>query len=209
MGERTGWVERRLTPFRSRSSCQPSAWLRRVGSVLISSKADPVVAAVPLAISFEQFYAATSRRTLALAFALTGNWGDAEDLTQDAFAAAHRRWAQVSAYDDPSSWVRRLVLNRSVSRWRRAQREALAVVRLGSRSQEAVRDDDPVDPQFWGAVRRLPAQQARAAALFYVEDLSVEQIAAHLQCSPGSVKTHLSRARLALASQLDSKENDR
>lgn len=178
--------------------------------MLISSKADPLAAtAVPLALSFDQFYAATSRRTLALAFALTGNWGDAEDLVQDAFTAAHRKWTQVSGYDDPSAWVRRLVLNRSVSRWRRVQREALAVVRLGSRAGETVEAADPVDPQFWAAVRRLPAQQARAAALFYVEDLSVEQIAAHMQCSVGSVKTHLSRARVALASQLQTKDDDR
>lgn len=176
--------------------------------MLIDSKAD-LSTAVPLVISFDQFYAATSRRTLALAFALTGNWGDAEDLVQDAFSAAHRKWPQVSAYDDPSSWVRRLVLNRSVSRWRRVQREALAVVRLGSRTGATVEAEDPVDPEFWAAVRRLPTQQARAAALFYVEDLSVEQIAAHLQCSVGSVKTHLSRARAALASQLETKEDDR
>ncbi len=177
--------------------------------MLINSEVNPSAVPVPLAASFDQFYAATSRRTLALAYALTGDWGDAEDLVQDAFSAAHRKWPQVSGYDDPSSWVRRLVLNRSVSRWRRAQREALAVVRLGSRSLDAIAADDPIDPQFWAAVRRLPAQQARAVALFYVEDLAVEQIAAHLQCSVGSVKTHLSRARAALASQLETKEDDR
>lgn len=177
--------------------------------MLINSEVNPSAAPVPLAASFDQFYAATSRRTLALAYALTGNWGDAEDLVQDAFTAAHRKWPLVSSYDDPSSWVRRLVLNRSVSRWRRAQREALAVVRLGNRSRDAVAADDPIDPQFWATVRRLPAQQARAVALFYVEDLSVEQIAAHLACSVGSVKTHLSRARAALASQLETTEDDR
>ncbi len=177
--------------------------------MLINSEVNPSAASVPLAISFDQFYAATSRRTLALAYSLTGNWGDAEDLVQDAFSAAHRKWPQLSGYDDPSSWVRRLVLNRSVSRWRRGKREALALVRLGNRSLDAAAADNPVDPQFWAAVRRLPAQQARAVALFYVEDLSVEQIAAHLACSVGSVKTHLSRARAALASQLETKEDDR
>ena len=160
------------------------------------------------AITFDDFYAATSRRTLALAHALTGNWGDAEDLVQDAFTAAARQWDQVGLYDDPSSWVRRLVLNRSVSRWRRLQREALAVVRLGNRTGDHTPDDDPIDPQFWAAVRRLPAQQARAVALFYVEDLSVDDIAQQLGCSSGTVKTHLSRARAHLADELQM-EDDR
>ncbi|MDO8391388.1 MAG: SigE family RNA polymerase sigma factor [Actinomycetota bacterium] len=157
---------------------------------------------VPQRPDFESFYAATARRTVALAYALTGNWGDAEDLVQDAFSAAHDEWDKVSAYDEPSAWVRRLVLNRSVSRWRRLQREAAAVVRIGARTTSAAPVTDPVDPQFWSAMRRLPPQQARAVALFYVDDLSVEQIADHLQCSTGSVKTHLSRARATLAARL-------
>ncbi len=159
------------------------------------------------AMTFDDFYASTSQRTLALAHALTGNWGDAEDLAQDAFAAAARRWDQVGLYDDPSSWVRRLVLNRSVSRWRRLQREALAVVRLGNRTTDGTPDTDPMDPRFWAAVRRLPAQQARAAALFYVEDLAVDEIARQLGCSTGTVKTHLSRARANLADDLQMEEN--
>ena len=159
-----------------------------------------------LVVTFDEFHATTSRRTLALAYALTGNWGDAEELVQDAYLAASRKWAELSRYDDPSSWVRRIVLNRSVSRWRRLQRESRAVVRLGRRTDQTVRDDDPLDPQFWAAVRRLPAQQARAVALYYVDDLSVEQIAQHLECSVGSVKTHLSRARAALASALQMEE---
>jgi RNA polymerase sigma-70 factor, ECF subfamily len=155
-----------------------------------------------VASSFDDFYASTARRTLSLAHALTGNWGDAEDLVQDAYTAAAKKWDQLSTYDDPSAWVRRLVLNRSVSRWRRLQREALAVVRLGARTDEQVDATDPVDPEFWAAVRRLPAQQARVVALFYVDDLSVEQIARTLGCSDGTVKTHLSRARATLAREL-------
>ena len=169
----------------------------------ISDETVGIVAATP---AFDGFYAATARRTVALAYALTGNWGDAEDLVQDAFGAAHRRWAEVSTYDDPSAWVRRVVLNRAVSRWRRVQREAAAVVRLGARLEESIVGHDPIDPEFWAAVRRLPVQQARAVALFYVDDMSVEQIAVQLGCSVGSVKTHLSRARATLATRLGMEE---
>ena len=157
-------------------------------------------------LTFEQFYASTSGRMRAIAFALTGDWADAEDLLQDAFGAAARKWAVVGVYDDPAAWVRRLLMNRSVSRWRRLRREATLVLRLGSWTAEATPDSDPIDPTFWAAVRALPTQQARAITLYYLDDLSVEQVANELGCSVGSVKTHLSRGRAALAAQLKMKE---
>jgi RNA polymerase sigma-70 factor (ECF subfamily) len=58
------------------------------------------------------------------------------------------------------------------------------------------------DEAFWQAVRRLPPRQAQAVALYYLEDYSVRKIAEVLDCSEGTVKTHLSRARNAVARQL-------
>jgi RNA polymerase sigma-70 factor (ECF subfamily) len=53
-------------------------------------------------------------------------------------------------------------------------------------------------------VRELPEQQRFAIVLHYVEDRSVADIAEVLQCSEGTVKTHLSRGRAALARGLTS-----
>ena len=73
----------------------------------------------PLAADFETFYLATGRHT-PWRWRLTGNWADAEDLVQEAYAAAYRDWARVGAYDDPSAWVARVVTSRAASRHRRA-----------------------------------------------------------------------------------------
>lgn len=63
------------------------------------------------ATSFDAFYASTARRTLSLAYALTGNWGDAEDLVQDAFSAAARRWGVVGEqWLDPSATIREVTV---------------------------------------------------------------------------------------------------
>lgn len=156
------------------------------------------VAVDATALDFDRFFIDTNRRTLAVAFALTANWADAEDLTQEAYASAHRNWSLVGGYDDPASWVRRAVTNRSVSRWRRLTREVRAVARLAGRSRDGQHEPDTGDAQFWAAVRSLPARQRQVVALFYVDDLSVEQVAEQLGCAEGTVKAHLSRARLAL-----------
>ena len=48
------------------------------------------------------------------------------------------------------------------------------------------------------ALRRLPARQQEAVALHYLLDLPVAETATVMGCDEGTVKTHLSRARLTL-----------
>jgi RNA polymerase sigma factor (sigma-70 family) len=75
------------------------------------------------------------------------------------------------------------------------------LMRLAGRTQTSIELDEG-DEAFWQAVRRLPPRQAQAVALFYLEDYSVRKISEVLDCSESTVKTHLSRARRAVAHHL-------
>jgi RNA polymerase sigma-70 factor (ECF subfamily) len=152
-------------------------------------------------LSFDDFYRREHRHVLGLAFVLTGNQWVAEDTAQDAFTAAFRHWQSIVAYDSPGAWIRRVTCNRAASVLRRRVREAKALMRLIGRTQTFVELDEG-DAAFWQAVRGLPPRQAQAVALYYLEDYSVRQISEVLDCSEGTVKTHLSRAREAVARQL-------
>jgi RNA polymerase sigma factor (sigma-70 family) len=152
-------------------------------------------------LTFDEFYRREHQHVLGLAFVLTGNQWVAEDTAQDAFTAAFRRWQSIVAYDSPSAWIRRVTCNRAASVLRRRVREAKALMRLAGRTQTHIELDEG-DEAFWQAVRRLPARQAQAVALYYLEDYSVREISEVLDCSEGTVKTHLSRARDAVARQL-------
>jgi RNA polymerase sigma-70 factor (ECF subfamily) len=150
--------------------------------------------------SFEDFYRNEYPAVLPLAVALCRSPGAGEDVTQDAFLALHRNWDRVSRYEDPGAWVRRVVANRSVSRWRRLASEARVVARLRSQSQiEAVVLEDR---EVWAAVRKLPRRQAQVIALTYLEDLAVKDVAEILGIDAATVKTHLQRGRRALATRL-------
>jgi RNA polymerase sigma-70 factor (ECF subfamily) len=155
-----------------------------------------------ITVDFESFYVQTGHRMLSLAYSLTGSWGDAEDLVQEAYIAAHRRWHVVGGYDDPAAWIRRVIANRAVSRWRRLGRDINMRERLAARSRQTSSQAEPIDAAFWEAVRALPRQQVAVVALYYVEDLSVDAIAALLGCAAGTVKTQLFRARRALGERL-------
>lgn len=97
----------------------------------------------------------------------------------------------------PEAWVRTVACRRAVSRWRRVRRGRHAWDRYGSSA--AVPGPDAATVDLTAALRLLPVRQRLCAALFYVCDLPVEQIAAETGLATGTVKTHLSRARAALA----------
>jgi RNA polymerase sigma-70 factor (ECF subfamily) len=171
----------------------------------------PVVPLMPMRTRtrdrFEEFYRAELPGVVALARGLCPP-GMAEDVAQEAMLAAYRRWSALDDHPNPTAWVRRTCANLAVSSFRRRLVEVRAVARFGQRSPLPPLDEDA--EEFWALVRRLPKRQAQAAALRYVFDLDILDIAETLGVSEGSVKVHLSRARRRLAAELglDSAEGE-
>jgi RNA polymerase sigma-70 factor (ECF subfamily) len=152
--------------------------------------------------SFESFYRREFREVVGLAYALSGSRLGAEDLAQEAFIAAHRKWDRIGGYDKPGAWVRRVVANKAVSGFRRKAAEAKALARLAGQRHQPMPELEPQDEEFWRTVRRLPDRQAQAISLFYIEDRPVAEIGEILGCSPATAKVHLFRGRQALAEKL-------
>lgn len=163
--------------------------------------------------SFVDLYAEEYSAVVRLAFVLTGRRDLAEELAQEAFVAAYRRWPEVSRMDEPAGWIRRVVTNRCISSGRRHVTELRLVARLRL-ARDSVQPDVGFDDELWSVVRSLPARQAQVLALAFVEDRSVAEIAQILGCGEETVRTHLRRGRLAAAHELGllqsaQKENDR
>ncbi len=159
----------------------------------------PVVRGVE---DFERFFRSEYRAVLGLAIVMSGSRSSGEELTQDAFLVTFREWERVGRLDNPGAWVRRIVANRSVSRYRRVAGETKALFRLSSQTRQIshLELDDGLD--VWREVRRLPRRQAQVVALTYLEDLPRRAVAEILECGEETVKTHLERARRTLASPL-------
>jgi RNA polymerase sigma-70 factor, ECF subfamily len=148
---------------------------------------------------FDELYQAQYGPVLAMAYALTGDAAEAQDLTQEAFCRAWQRWPRLSRYDDPLAWIRRVVANLVTSRWRR-----LAVARIHQHRQ-LPGHMPPLEPDhvaLVAAMRTLPAQQRHAIVLHYLVDLPVADVARELDVAVGTVKSWLHRGRVTLAAQL-------
>ena len=158
----------------------------------------PAQPTAPLVESFEAFYAREYRPVVALAYALTGDSAEAEDLAQEAFIAAYRSWDSI---DHPARWVRSAISNKAMSWWRRSYSAKRATKLMYQPDQGIV--ELPADSNdFWRQVRELPRRQAQVIALYYLDDQSTEEVAVTLGCATSTVRIHLTRGRRALAAQL-------
>ena len=130
--------------------------------------------------SFEDFVAGSSSRLFGLARLLTGgNRAEAEDLLQGAFERAYWHWRRISRRGNPERYVRQMLVNASVDRWRRLLRRPEEPMRFAGHDPSVLgsgRGSRRPGPLLRG-LRALPARQRAALVLRYFEDLSEAQTA--------------------------------
>jgi RNA polymerase sigma-70 factor, ECF subfamily len=117
----------------------------------------------------------------------------AADAVQEAFAKAHVRWNKVSEYSSPVGWVRTVAVNAARDQQRRHQR--FDRMRHLIARDERVHDTPEMHTPLTDALSTLSPQQRIAATLFYLDDLSLTDVATTMRLSEGAVKFHLSQAR--------------
>jgi RNA polymerase sigma-70 factor (ECF subfamily) len=153
-------------------------------------------------------------RALTVAVRMLRHREDAEEAVQDAFVRAFRGLAGFRGDARFSTWFYRVLYNTCLTRLRRGQ----AGVTVSTDDPDvhepvaAVVDegDDPLDQLDINETRaiiaeemaRLPERFRMPVTLFYVNDMSYEEIAAVLESPIGTVKTNLFRGRVALRDQV-------
>ena len=128
--------------------------------------------------------------------ALLGDRRVAEEVVQDAFVRVYAAGGRVR---DPLPYLRRAVVNGARSSLRRRRVRDRAPLEIMADADAPTGDRTDV----MRALNRLPARQRECLVLRYYGDLSEADIAAALDISTGSVKTHASRGLAALASALE------
>lgn len=158
--------------------------------------------------ALEQFYAGTVDRVYALAARILGRGPDAEEITEDVYLYV---WTNAERYDAglgrPLSWLLTLVRSRAIDRWRYNARQKRLGEALASEPQaEAL---EPGLDVLFGQTRlhrclaALPQVQRQVLALAYFRGMSHSEIAAELQMSLGTVKTHIRRTLVSLRAEMN------
>jgi RNA polymerase sigma-70 factor (sigma-E family) len=132
-----------------------------------------------------------------LALLLTANDAPlAEDVVSDAFVAVYPRWRD-GKVEHFEHYLHRTVANRAKARFRRrvVERRHAAAGALPEQAPASGAEWGDGDDALWQALRELPQKQRTAIVLFYYQDMSLEDVAAVMGTSVGTVKSHLSRGR--------------
>ena len=159
--------------------------------------------------TWEEIVREHSARVYRLAYRLTGNRHDAEDLTQETFVRVFR---SLDSYVPGTfeGWLHRITTNLFLDMVRRRQRirfDALpddAGDRLASREYgpEQAYEQMNLDPEIQAALDDLPADFRVAVVLCDLEQLSYEEIAATLGIKVGTVRSRIHRGRVLLRQAL-------
>jgi RNA polymerase sigma-70 factor (sigma-E family) len=151
-----------------------------------------------------ELYARHAPEARRLAYLLTGDRAQAEDLVQDSFVRITGRFLDLRDPDGFGHYLRRTIVNLGNSHFRRRRLESSYVERQKQLAiPTAVEPDPSTRDAVWRALQRLPVRQRAAIVLRYYEDLSEEQISEILKCRRGTVKSLVSRGLDALRADAD------
>jgi RNA polymerase sigma-70 factor (sigma-E family) len=160
-------------------------------------------------IGFDDWVAVRGSSLLRLAYVLTGNTADAEDVVQDALSRALPRWDRISQAADVDAYVRRMVVNAHTSWWRKFRRRESPAAEVRSDEVvagpgEGIASDER--RRLWAACQALPQDQRTAVVLRYYEQLEYDEIADLTGVREGTVRSRVSRGIAVLRQEMGERD---
>mgnify|MGYP001616573479 CR=1 FL=1 len=146
-----------------------------------------------------------------LAFLLTHNAEESEELLQAVLVKLYQRRDQLAGIESLRPWLARILRNEHVDRWRQRQRDPKPISQLPDDLREAVADvvspgrtpEEEMDQaqlrqHIALALQRLGPDHREVLVLFDIEGYSLAEVAIALSVPEGTIKSRLHRARAQL-----------
>jgi RNA polymerase sigma-70 factor (sigma-E family) len=138
-----------------------------------------------------------------IAYAVCRDDARAEDVLQEALVKLYLAWSRVQDTGREEAYARRIIVNADLDQRRRPwhrRRSGVPIELLDEPARVGASTEDRM--QLLAEVRALPPMQRRTVVLRYWLGMSVEETAAELSISTGTVKSHASRGLAALRERL-------
>ena len=150
---------------------------------------------------FVAYYQARAGHLRRTAYLLAGDWHLAEDLTQTTFIKLYQKWCRIERHDVLDQYARRVLLRTFLDERRRPWRREHVTGLDGPALDHGTPHEAGTSPGsgtedrmvLRTALARIPKRRRAVLVLRFWADLSVEQVADILGCSPGTVRSQTSR----------------
>lgn len=170
--------------------------------------------------TYESLFTAVFSSAYGVAMRLTRNQADAEDLVQDAALHAHRAFESFEQGTNFRAWFLKILTNCYYSKLRREKSRPVTSdlddtpdLYIYARAGEAGFPTQGPDPaselleklgteRIVAAMNRLPDEYRIVSTMYFMNDLSYEEIARILECPVGTVRSRLHRGRKMLQKSL-------
>jgi RNA polymerase sigma factor (sigma-70 family) len=141
-----------------------------------------------------------------LAFRITGNSEDAEEIVQDAFLKAYNSLPGFKGESKFGTWLYKIVLNMAISKVRRKKQNLHYIDEITTEIAESDEHLRKTERTYYveKAIASLPEDEAAIVTFYYMEDLTIEDISGIVNLSPTNTKVKLFRARKKMAELLKS-----
>ena len=160
-----------------------------------------------------QFVQQNLRRIFLLIYRIVGNVDDAQDLTQETFIKALQRQGQLKDLEKAASWLSRIAANTAIDFLRRNKKFAFSDVHdLMTTRPSTLEDPEQVllrgerKLQLDGGLAELTARERTALLLRDVEEMPADQVAAQMNCSMATVRSHIANARIKFKRYLEGRK---
>ncbi len=151
--------------------------------------------------AYEELVSRFQDMAVGYAYALLGNWQEAEDAAQEAFISAYCNLPKLRDGAAFPGWFRRIVYSQAQRRLRAKEPSLVSLEQIGElpAAPTAIGEDDAL----WRCIDSLPAAQRKVLLLYYMNDFSQKEIASFLEIPLGTVKTRLHQARKRIKTRME------
>ncbi len=141
-----------------------------------------------------------------VAYGFVNNHDDAEDLAQESFLRAFQAIGSYRGEAGFGTWLYRIAVNVSLNRVRSNKNNARREIHPLDEDIPAPRAEDGLDHDVRTYIEKtlheLPTLQRAVVILRHLNGMSTRQVSTILQCSEGTVKTHLHRGLKKMKSKM-------
>lgn len=195
---------------------RPSAVLDFPAEVRVSEQLPPISASQLHTESDlqTQFVQQNLRRIFLLIYRIVGNVDDAQDLTQETFIKALQRQAQLKDLDKAGHWLSRIAANTAIDFLRRNKKMSYTDVSELAETRSSTSDSPEQlllrgerKLHLDGGLASLTERERMALLLRDVEEMPADQVAAQMNCSMATVRSHIANARIKFKRYLQGRKS--